>query len=196
VHGARVTGQGRFTCTSALRCAPRDRTAATPGARDFSCFGRMLNSSPFARRWPGWPPSQTGQPRPAAGRRRLRPCRSPTLRRVLPSTSTGNPLRRVARIMSAFAYMTGDRSMAPIMRIAKLAALAEAVAELRQSQRHAIQAAACPALALPCPAPRASTAAQLAGLSFLAPARPVPRPSPPDSSALRPSPPRPPGSSR
>ena len=44
--------------------------------------------------------------------------------------------------MSAFAYLTGDRPMTPIMLIAKLAALAEAVAELRESQRHAAQAAA------------------------------------------------------
>jgi hypothetical protein len=68
--------------------------------------------------------------------------------------------------MSAFAYLTGDRSMTPIMLIAKLAALAEAVAELRESQRHAVQAAAalraaeglhaaaCPAPAPPRPASR------------------------------------------
>ena len=66
----------------------------------------------------------------------------PPYGRVPPPTPTGNRLRQAARIMSAFAYLTGDRSMTPIMLIAKLAALAEAVAELRESQRHAVQAAA------------------------------------------------------
>ena len=137
--------------------------------------------------------------------------------RIPQPTPTGNRLRQAARIMSAFAYLTGDRSMTPVVLITKLAALAEAVAELRESQRYAAQAAAAlraaerlyaaarPAPAPPRPAPRASTAAQLAGLSFPAPAQPVPRPPAlgqpgPDQGSSqpprRPSPPWPRGPSR
>ncbi len=108
--------------------------------------------------------------------------------RIPPSSPVGNRLRQAARLMSAFAYLTQDRSMAPILLVTKLAALAEAIAELRESQQHAAQAAAAlraaerlraaarPAPEPPRPDPRASTAAQLAGLSFPAPAQPVPRP--------------------
>ena len=106
--------------------------------------------------------------------------------RIPPPTPAGNRLRQAARLLSAFAYLTGDRSMAPIVLITKLAALAEAAAELRDAQQHAAQAAAARAAAerlyaaaRPAPpaqarpAPRASTAAQLAGLSFPQPARPA-----------------------
>ena len=118
-----------------------------------------------------------------------------------------------------------DRSMAPLVLIAKLAALAEAVAELRQSQQHAAQAAAAlraaerlhaaarPAPAAqpraaspqPQPAPQPSSAAQLAALSFPKPARagrqpPAPgQPGPAPSGPMpprRPPPPRPRGPSR
>jgi len=137
--------------------------------------------------------------------------------RIPPPSPVGNQLRQAARLLSAFAYITQDRSMAPLVLIAKLAALAEAVAELRDSQQHAAQAVAAlraaerlhaagrPAAAPPRPAPGASNAAQLAGLSFPAPARPVPRPPAPgqpgpvqDDSRPphRPSPPRPRGPSR
>jgi MobA/VirD2-like, nuclease domain len=138
--------------------------------------------------------------------------------RIPPPTPAGNQLRQAARLLSAFAYLTGDRSLAPIVLITKLAALAEAVAELRESQQHAAQAAAVRAAAerlyaaarpaLPAqarPVPRASTAAQLAGLSFPQPARPAPQPAAPGQPgpgqggpppACRPSPPRPRGPSR
>ncbi len=112
--------------------------------------------------------------------------------RVPPPSPAGNHLREAARLLSAFAYLTSDRSMAPIVLITRLAALAEAVAELRGAQRHAAQAAAALraaehlyAAARPVPAPRSrpaphvSTAAQLAGLSFPQQARPVPQPPPP-----------------
>ena len=125
--------------------------------------------------------------------------------RIPPPSPVGNRLRQAARLTSAFAYLTQDRSMAPILLITKLAALAEAVAELRQSQQHAAQAAAalraaehlhaaaCPAPAPPPrPAPRASTAAQLAGLSFPAPARPAARPPAPGQPGPDPDGPRPP----
>ena len=125
--------------------------------------------------------------------------------RIPPPSPVGNRLRQAARLISAFAYLTQDRSMAPILFITKLAALAEAVAELRQSQQHAAQAAAAlraaerlyaatrPALAPPPrPAPRASTAAQLAGLSFAPPARPAARPPAPGQPGPDPDGPRPP----
>ena len=107
--------------------------------------------------------------------------------RIPPPSPVGNQLRQAARVISAFAYLTRDRSMAPMLLITKLAALAEAVAELRQSQQRAAQAAAALRAAerlyaatrpapTPRPAPRASTAAQLAGMSFPAPAQAAAQP--------------------
>ena len=132
--------------------------------------------------------------------------------RIPPPSPSGNRLRQAARLLSVFAYLTGDRSMTPIVLITRLAALAEAVAELRDTQRHAAQAAAARAAAeqlyaaaRPAPAPRASAAAQLASLSFPTPARPTPRPPVPGQPGpnqdgprppRRPSPPRPRGPSR
>jgi hypothetical protein len=148
----------------------------------------------------------------------------PPYGRIPPPTPVGNQLRQAARLISAFACLTQDRSMAPILLITKLAALAEAVAELRQSQQHAAQAAAAlraarhlhsataPA-AQPRPAPSLRTrpdpqpesAAQLAAMSFPKPARPG-RPPPalgqpgPDPASppppRRPPPPRPRGPTR
>jgi hypothetical protein len=134
--------------------------------------------------------------------------------RIPPPTPAGNQLRQAARLLSAFAYLTGDRSMAPIMLITRLAALAEAVAELRDAQQHAAQAAAAHAAAErlhaaarpappahPRPAQRASTAAQLARLSFpqsprpATPGQPGPAPGGPPP-VRRPPPPRPPGPAR
>ena len=125
--------------------------------------------------------------------------------RIPPPTPAGNRLRQAARLLSAFAYLTGDRSLTPVVLITRLAALAEAVAELRDAQQHAAQAAAARAAAerlyaaarpAPAPqpraAPRASTAAQLASLSFPKPARPVPRPPAPGQPGPDPGGPRPP----
>lgn len=137
--------------------------------------------------------------------------------RIPPPTPDGNRLRQAARLLSAFVYLTGDRSLTPIVLITKLAALVEAVAEMRESQRHAAQAAAARAAAehlyaatrlAPAPPPHsplhATTAAQFAALSF--PPTPLGRqpplpgqpgtdqggPQPPRSA----SPPRPRGPSR
>ena len=71
----------------------------------------------------------------------------PPYGRIPPPTPAGNRLRQAARLLSAFAYLTSDRSMTPIVLITRLAALAEAVAELRESQQHAAQAAAARAAA-------------------------------------------------
>jgi hypothetical protein len=116
--------------------------------------------------------------RGAAALRRARPGRRP---RPHPSRGLAHRGDEPAsgRLPPAFACLTGDRSMAPIMLITRLAALAEAVAGLRDAQQHAAQAAAARAAAerlyaaarpappaQPRPAQRASTAAQLARLSF------------------------------
>ena len=135
--------------------------------------------------------------------------------RIPPPSLAGNRLRQAARLLSAFAYLTGDRSMAPIVLITRLAALAEAVAELRDAQQHAAQAAAArvaaeqlhaakyPASpAQPRPAQRASTAAQLAGLSFppsprpATPGQPGPAPGGPPPARRPPPPLRPHGPTR
>ena len=116
--------------------------------------------------------------------------------RVPAPTPAGNQLRHAARIISAYAYLTGDRALTPVVLLVRLAALAEAVAELRESQQRAAQAAAAlraarhlrtasrpapparppgrPATATTSPPPkparpRPATAAGLAQLSFPAP---------------------------
>ena len=137
----------------------------------------------------------------------------PPYGRIPPPSPAGNQLRQAARLLSAFAGLTGDRSMTPIVLITRLAALAEAVAELRDAQQHAAQAAAARAAAerlhaaahpappaKPRPAQRADTAAQLAGQSFPPPAtRPAtaqPGPAPGGPSLRRPPPPKPRGPTR
>ena len=105
--------------------------------------------------------------------------------RVPPPSPAGNQLRDAARLMSALACIGGDQTLAPAIFIIRLAALAEAVADLRDAQQRAHQAAAArtaaghlradagqaPAPRLPGPG-RPPTAAQLAGLSFPEPAAP------------------------
>jgi hypothetical protein len=138
--------------------------------------------------------------------------------RIPPPTPAGNQLRQAARLLSVFTYLTGDRSLAPVVLITRLAALAEAVAGLRGAQQQAAQAAAARAAAehlhaaarparapQPRAAPQASSAAQLAALSFPKPARPSRRPTAPGQPgpghdgprpARRPPPPRPRGPGR
>ena len=115
-----------------------------------------------------------------------RAARAPYARIPAP-TPAGNSLRRAARLIAAFAYLTKDPSLAPIVLLARLASLAEAVAGLRQAQQHAAQAAGAlraaerlhAASATPAgpgrtgPPPVLSPAA-LADASFPAPPRPVP----------------------
>jgi len=121
--------------------------------------------------------------------------------RIPAPTPAGNQLRHAARLISAYAYLTQDRTLTPVVLLVRLAALAEAVAEWRESQQRAAQAAAAlraarhlrtatrptptrppgrPATATtpaqPKPSrPRPATAAGLAALSFPAtPRRPAP----------------------
>jgi hypothetical protein len=60
-------------------------------------------------------------------------------------TPTGNRLRAAARILSVVAIVTGDPLIAQLRLILQLAALAEAVTDLRTAQRHAAQASAAQA---------------------------------------------------
>ena len=145
--------------------------------------------------------------------------------RIPSPTPAGNQLRHAARIIAAYAYLTGDRALTPIVLLVRLAALAEAVAELRESQQRAAQAAAALRAAqhlrtLTRPGPRAirppgrpatataptgmkparsrpDTAAGLAQLSFPAAPRPQPpAPGQPGPGPSDPSPPRRPPSPR
>jgi hypothetical protein len=104
--------------------------------------------------------------------------------RIPSPTPAGNSLRRVARLLSAAAFTGQDRTLAQIAFIARLAALAEAVSELRDAQQHAAQAAAARRAAERLHAARtggdfaqdsqqAATVAQLAREGF--PAMPRPR---------------------
>jgi hypothetical protein len=62
--------------------------------------------------------------------------------RIPARTPAGNQLRHAARLISAYVYLTGDRMLTPVVLLVRLAALAEAVAKLRESQQRAAQAAA------------------------------------------------------
>jgi hypothetical protein len=115
----------------------------------------------------------------------------------------GNRLRQAAQLISAFASVSGDRSLSQIALITRLAALAEAVSVLRQSQQRAAQAASAltaaqrlhAAAGTPAEpgrrerAPAQSTAA-LAGAAFPLTPRPLPADSPAPG-ARRPAPPGP-----
>ncbi|HET9973155.1 MAG TPA: hypothetical protein VFQ68_33330 [Streptosporangiaceae bacterium] len=124
-----------------------------------------------------------------------RAARAPYARIPAP-TPAGNQLRRAARLIAAFAYLIKDPALTPIVLITRLAALAEAVAGLRESQRRAAQAASAleaaqrlhAAAGTSADAGRqrapASSPAVLAGTAFPQP----PRPDPPASSPDRPGP--------
>ncbi len=62
--------------------------------------------------------------------------------RIPRRTPAGDGLRRAARLLSAAAFAGHDPVLAQIALIGRLAALAEAVAELRETQQRAAQAAA------------------------------------------------------
>ena len=224
--------QQRWTPTRAspgrphLTVTPEERNAiwdhATRAAADATAQIRTLAwTNPVAAADAAWATSDTLHVAAAVlGSRILRQAadaydraaRSP-YGRIPPPSPAGNQLRQAARLLSAFAYLTGDRSMTPIVLMTKLAALAEAVAELRHAQQHAAQAAAARAAAeqlyaaahpappaQPRPAQRADTAAQLAGQSFPPPVtRPAtgqPGPAPGGLPLRRPPPPRPRGPTR
>ena len=105
--------------------------------------------------------------------------------RIPPPTKAGNQLRQAARVMAAYAHVSGDRTNEWAIVIVRLAALAEAVAGLRDAQQRAAQARAAltaaqqlhvvrfaPPARPPGGPPRACNAADLAAQSFTGP--PVP----------------------
>ena len=115
-----------------------------------------------------------------------RAARAPYARIPAP-TPAGNSLRRAARLISAYAHLARDPSLAPVVLILRLASLAEAVAGLREAQQRAAQATGALRAAERLHAaagtrtgpgrggPRQPlTPAALAGASFPAPPRPVP----------------------
>jgi hypothetical protein len=114
----------------------------------------------------------------------------PPWARVPSPSPAGNGLRRAARLISAYAYLTKDQSLAPIVLITRLAALAETVADLREAQQRAAQAAGALQAAGQLRAAAAGTAtarrprsrplspAAVAGASFPLPARPLPADTP------------------
>jgi hypothetical protein len=55
--------------------------------------------------------------------------------RIPPPTPVGNRLRQAVRLISVYGYLTRDTSFAPLRLIIQLAALAEAVAHLRETQQ-------------------------------------------------------------
>ncbi len=218
-------GRPHLNLTAGERNAIWDH--ATRAAADATAQIRTLaRTDPAAAADTAWATSDTLHVAAALlGRRILRQAADaydraarPPYGRIPPPTPAGNQLRQAARIISAFACLTGDRSLTPIVLITRLAALAEAVAGLRDTQQHAAQAAAARAAAgqlhaaarpappaQPRPVPHASTAAQLAGLSFPHPARPATRPATPGQpgpapggppAVPRPPPPRPRGPTR
>jgi hypothetical protein len=107
--------------------------------------------------------------------------------RVPAPTPAGNSLRRAARLLSAYGYLTSDPSFRPILLITRLAALAEAIAALRQTQERGAQAASALTAAERLHAAEefyagatsgdrhpAQTAAALGGAGFPASPQPVP----------------------
>jgi hypothetical protein len=112
--------------------------------------------------------------------------------RIPAPTPAGNALRRAARLLAAYGYLTSDPSFRPIVLITRLAALVEAVAALRQTHDHAAQAAGALsaherlhaaerdfAASSAGDRPAALTAATLAGAGFPVPPEPGPAGTPP-----------------
>ena len=60
--------------------------------------------------------------------------------RIPPPSPAGSSLRDAARLLSAIAVATSDPALRPAVLVLRLAALAEAVAGLRESQQRAAQA--------------------------------------------------------
>jgi hypothetical protein len=119
-----------------------------------------------------------------------RAARAPYGRIPRPSPA-GNRLRLAARLISAFEFVSGDRTLSQIMLITRLAALAEAVCMLHQAQQRAAQAASAlaaarrlhAAAAAPVAHARrerapAQSAAEMASAGFPLSPRPLPTDSP------------------
>jgi hypothetical protein len=90
--------------------------------------------------------------------------------RVPAPTPAGDSLRRAARLLSAYGYVSSDPSFRPIVLITRLAALVEAVAVLRDVQERAVQAASALSAAERLHAAERSYTAPAAGVRHPAPA--------------------------
>lgn len=97
-----------------------------------------------------------------------RAARAPYGRVPAPSPA-GDSLRRAARLLSAYGHLTSDPSFRPIVLITRLAALAEAIGALRQTQERAAQAASALSAAERLHAAERSYAGSAAGDRHLAP---------------------------
>ena len=182
---------------------------AARAADDADAWIRMLGSTdPAAAADAAWAASDTLHVAAAAVGSRIlrqaadaydRAARAPYARIPQP-TPAGNQLRHAARLITAFAYLTKDPSLTPVVLLTRLAALAEAVAGLRESQQHAAQAAsalhaarqlhaaaATPAAQAAMQRARAASPAALAETAFPQTSRP-PRPDSPAPSPPRPGP--------
>ena len=182
----RWAGRGTGPFTAAERNAIWEHAARV--AEDAAAWIRLLGGTdPAAAADVAWAASDTLHVAAAAlGSRVLRQAadaydraaRAPCARIPSP-TPAGNQLRRAARLIAAFAYLTKDSSLTPVVLITRLAALAEAVAGYRESQRHAAQAAsalqaarqlhaaaAAPAGQAAAQRARAASPAALAGTAF------------------------------
>ena len=104
--------------------------------------------------------------------------------RIPRSSPAGNSLRRAARLIGAYAFVSGDRSVEPALLMIRLAALAEAVAALREAQQLTVQAASARAAAQALHAAAGSpagpdrtgrSAAAVASTSFPLPPKPLRR---------------------
>jgi len=207
----RPAGDDRFT--AAERSAAWDHVAQVVDHASAHIRSLLAGDDPGAAADAAWATSDTLHAAAAAlGSRILRQAadaydraaRAPYGRTPAP-TPAGDGLRRAARLLSAYGYITSDPSFRPLILIVRLAVLAEAVADLRQSQQHAAQAAGALRAAQQLRAARgiyaapasaglqpAKSAATLAGAGF--PAPPAPDPATPSIPApLRPRPPAPPG---
>ena len=118
--------------------------------------------------------------------------------RIPAPTPAGNQLRHATRLISAYAYLTGDRTLTPVVLLVRLAALAEAVAELRESQQRAAQAAAAHRAAQHLRTATRPPATRPPGRPAAPTTPPAPEPAPPHPAAAAglaqlsfPSPPRP-----
>ena len=200
--------------TAAERSAAWDHVAQVVDHASAHIRGLLAGDDPGAAADAAWATSDTLHAAAAAlGSRILRQAadaydraaRAPYGRTPAP-TPAGDGLRRAARLLSAYGYITSDPSFRPLVLIIRLAVLAEAVADLRQSQQHAAQAAgalraaqqlhaargiyAAPAAAGQRPARSAAT---LAGAGFPVPPAPDPATPPAPEPPPRPRPPSPPG---
>jgi hypothetical protein len=110
--------------------------------------------------------------------------------RIPRPTPAGNNLRRAARLIAAYAFISGDRTLEPLLLIIRLAALAETVAMLRETQQHNAQAASAHAAARTLRAaagrqPDAGAAQRPAAAVATASFPQPPRPRRPDPAAAR-----------